>query len=257
MLVMMKLDVDLCNYLQQNQNHLSWKKKIKIICNVINALNNIHEENAVHRDLHSGNILYNRYSDYWLISDLGFCGPVDKPLNSTYGKLPYIAPEAIFENEYTFASDIYSIGILMWEISSGKSPFVDYENNYENEYDLTMKIIRGMRPKVVPETPLKYEELMKQCWDADPTKRPDIKMLSNKINDMNRSYYPNISNNKSNIFRKFLKKSKKTNNLNVMSSSEVMISSEVSSCSSRLLGASKIYKFDNLPEPRNATEGIL
>ncbi|CAI2181253.1 19283_t:CDS:2 [Funneliformis geosporum] len=117
-------------------------------------------------DLHSGNILYCKNIDIWCISDFGFCGPADKPLGSIYGNLPYIAPEVIFGKGYTFASDIYSIGMLMWEISSGKQPFVGLEHNY----DLVMNIMNGMRPKIVSGTPLEYANLMVQCWDADPFK---------------------------------------------------------------------------------------
>ncbi|POG80541.1 kinase-like domain-containing protein, partial [Rhizophagus irregularis DAOM 181602=DAOM 197198] len=124
---------------------------------------------AMHRDLHSGNILFSQYNDSWYISDLGFCGPADKSSTSIYGNLPYIAPEVIVGREYTFASDIYSIAILMWEISSGQTPFV----NCEHENDLVMNIINGVRPKIVPGTPLEYKNLMKECWDADPLKRPD------------------------------------------------------------------------------------
>ena len=75
MLVMNKMKVDLRNYLQQNHNQLTWKERIQIAQEIISALNHIHFENAIHRDLHSGNILYkSRFS----ISDLGFCGPADK-----------------------------------------------------------------------------------------------------------------------------------------------------------------------------------
>src|SRR5437016_5843827 len=121
------------------------------------------------------------------ISDLGFCGPADKPLNSIYGNLPYIAPEVISGKETTFASDIYSIGMLMWEISSGQPPFI----NHENDYELAMKIVNGMRPKIVPGTPLIYKKLMEQCWDADSTKRPNIEMLDVEISEINRLCYQN------------------------------------------------------------------
>ncbi|RIA79742.1 kinase-like domain-containing protein, partial [Glomus cerebriforme] len=87
---------------------------------IIDALDSIHRENVIHRDLHTGNILYLKFNNVWNISDLGFCGPVDKPLGSIYGNLPYIAPEVIVGKGYTFASDIYSIAMLMWEISSGQ-----------------------------------------------------------------------------------------------------------------------------------------
>src|SRR2546421_3016890 len=45
------------------------------------------EENAIHRDLHSGNILFHQIGQRFVISDLGFCGPADKSLNSIYGNL--------------------------------------------------------------------------------------------------------------------------------------------------------------------------
>src|SRR5256885_46158 len=106
MLVMNELDTDLRKYLQQNHNQLTWKERIQIAVDIIDALSKIHNENAIHRDLHSGNILF---KTQFSISDLGFCGPADKPLNSVYGNLPYIAPEVIAGKETTFKSDIYSI----------------------------------------------------------------------------------------------------------------------------------------------------
>ncbi|PKC52799.1 kinase-like protein, partial [Rhizophagus irregularis] len=78
MLVMKKMDIDLRKYLQQNHNQLTWKDRIKIINEITLALYYIHFEKAIHRDLHSGNILYSQFDDRWYISDLGFCGPADK-----------------------------------------------------------------------------------------------------------------------------------------------------------------------------------
>src|SRR5436190_13396815 len=152
MLVMNVADIDLRNYLQQNHNLLTWKERIQIAQNIIGALNHVHFENAIHRDLHSGNILY-KYGASWSISDLGFCGPADKSSKSIYGNLPYIAPEVITGKGYTFKSDIYSVGILMWEISSGQPPF----NNCEYDTDLAISIVNGIRPRIVPGTPLEYK----------------------------------------------------------------------------------------------------
>ncbi|RGB28004.1 kinase-like domain-containing protein [Rhizophagus diaphanus] len=189
MLVMNELDTDLRKYLQQNHNQLTWKERIQIAASLIEAISRVHYENAIHRDLHSGNLLF-RFGDRFIISDLGFCGPADKPLKSVYGNLPYIAPEVISGKVTTFKSDIYSIGILMWEISSGQTPFINYEHNY----DLAMNIVNGIRPKIVSGTPLEYKNLMKQCWDADPSKRPDIDTLWKKISEVNFDYQINQMN---------------------------------------------------------------
>ncbi|POG82942.1 kinase-like domain-containing protein [Rhizophagus irregularis DAOM 181602=DAOM 197198] len=123
MLVMNKLDIDLRKYLQQNHTKLTWQERIQIAVDIIDALLRIHGENAIHRDLHSGNILF---KTKFSISDLGFCGPADRPSKSIYGNLPYIAPEVIAGKETTFKSDIYSIAMLMWDISSGQPPFFFY-----------------------------------------------------------------------------------------------------------------------------------
>ncbi|CAI2183853.1 12741_t:CDS:2 [Funneliformis geosporum] len=147
---------DLRKYLQQNHNQLTWKQRINIIGSIIIAVLHLHYENSIHRDLHSGNILYSEYTGRWYISDFGFCGPADKPLGSIYGNLPYISPEVINGTGYTFASDIY-----------------------------IMKIMNGMRPNIVNGTPLEYANLMVQCWDADPSKRHDIKNLKGAYKQKN------------------------------------------------------------------------
>ena len=141
-----------------------------------------------HRDLHSGNILYLQVHHRYYISDLGFCGPANKPLGSIYGNLPYIAPEVIAGKKHTFASDIYSFAILMWEISSRRPPFS--VSNFEySEYDLAMRIVNGLRPEIVSGTPLEYRELMEQCWDADPLKRPDTDTLWKRIHEIYKLYH--------------------------------------------------------------------
>ncbi|GBC28530.2 kinase-like domain-containing protein [Rhizophagus irregularis DAOM 181602=DAOM 197198] len=229
LLVMLKYNMNLREYLQQNNNQLTWNERIEITFSVINRLYFIHKENSIHRDLHSGNILYSQFNDGWRISDLGFCGPADKPSTSIYGNLPYIAPEVINGKGYTFRSDIYSIAMLMWEISFGQPPFM----NYEHDYILAINIIDGIRPKILSEIPLKYKSLMEQCWDANPLKRPDAKTLNKKINEI-KSYYQNNSNELPQLITKL---DKKTSNI----------------LSSKLF-TSKIHKFENLPEPKNATE---
>ncbi|GBC06866.1 hypothetical protein RclHR1_07100002 [Rhizophagus clarus] len=252
MLVLFKLRNNLREYLQQNHNKLTWEKRIQIINDIVFAVSKIHSENAIHRDLHSGNILL--YKTSIRISDLGFCGPADKPLNSIYGNLPYIAPEVISGKRTSFASDIYSIGMLMWEISSGQPPFI----NFENDYELALRIINGMRPKIIPGTPLEYKKLMVQCWDADPTKRPDISTLIKNIIKINRLNYQNESNRHKrdkSIIKKLLGKiglSKSGTNI-ISKTNEINIFETYSDSTSRLF-TSKLYQFKNPPEPKNATE---
>ncbi|EXX70978.1 Ste20p [Rhizophagus irregularis DAOM 197198w] len=250
MIVMNRMDINLREYLQQNHNKLTWKERIQIIDSIISAVYDIHREGAIHRDLHSGNILFNQNDQRFFISDLGFCGPANIPLDSIYGNLSYIAPEVIVKKKYIFASDIYSIGILMWEISSGQPPFIN-----KHDYDLAIRIINGMRPKIIPGTPLEYKELMEQCWDANPAKRPDIYTLSNKMGDIYRSYCQN--ENEQRIISKItsINSSQLNTRFNVnSSSSDSSFFGNFSASSSNWNISSRVYNFENLPEPKNATK---
>ncbi|RIA92859.1 kinase-like domain-containing protein [Glomus cerebriforme] len=237
MLVMKQMDIDLRKYLQQFHNQLTWRERINIVYIIIYALSIIHKENAIHGDLHSGNILYKEYYNSWYIGDIALRGPANKPLESIYGNLPYIAPEVIAGKKYTSESDIYSIAMLMWEISSGQPPFYD-----EHDYDVTMKVISGIRPKIVPETPLEYKKLMQQCWDANPSNRPDGITLKNRIEEL-RALYKN--------------EDKRIINQELKNQNQYSIKDLKDSKNNQIGNTSKIYIFKDLPEPKNASEGML
>ncbi|EXX71934.1 hypothetical protein RirG_073990 [Rhizophagus irregularis DAOM 197198w] len=126
--------------------------------------------------------------------------------------------------------------MLMWEISSGQPPFF----NCKHDYDLILNIINGIRPRIVSGTPLEYESLMKQCWDADPLKRPDAHTLHIKLREIN-LYYQKKSNEPTQLE---INKNFETNKT----------SSFKTNYASSKLSTSKVHQFGFFPEPKNATE---
>src|SRR4051794_3501676 len=164
-----KLEGNLRNYLQKNHFKLTLKDRITIFSYLCESLYRIHDKDLIHCDLHSGNILVGNGCCY--ITDLGLCGPVDdKSSNKIYGIMPYIAPEIFQGGKNTKESDIYSIGMLMWEIFSGHPPF----DNRPHDIDLVYNIYDGLRPENLLNMPEDYKQMMQKCWDADPSKRPTI-----------------------------------------------------------------------------------
>ncbi|RHZ88434.1 hypothetical protein Glove_22g157 [Diversispora epigaea] len=155
-----------------------WNKTIiDLIFGIAKGLIIIHSTRLVHRDLHSGNVLIKRQqfssTKYSSIGDLGLCQPADQilfsnPTEGIHGVIPYIAPEILLGQTYSPAADIYSFGIIMWELSMKNKPFCDRPHDEKLVYD----ILKGVRPKIPAHMPESYVNLMKKCWDKNPRNRP-------------------------------------------------------------------------------------
>ncbi|CAG8795844.1 12485_t:CDS:1, partial [Racocetra fulgida] len=82
---------------------------------------------------------------------------------------------------YCKKTDIYSLGMIFWELSSGHPPF----ENQSNMIKLAIKVVQGDRESTIYGTS-EYRNLYIKCWDADPCKRPDIedvhKLLEGIVN---------------------------------------------------------------------------
>jgi serine/threonine protein kinase len=107
--------------------------------------------------------------DQYLIGDLGLSWTVnDIPQDSQiYGVIPYIATEILKGAKFSKASDIYSMGMIMWELTTGCKPF----SNVKHDIELIYKIIDGERPDITDDTPEDFANLIKKCWNPDPKKR--------------------------------------------------------------------------------------
>ncbi|PKK69684.1 kinase-like protein [Rhizophagus irregularis] len=150
---------DLRNYLKDNFKKLTWKDKKRLAFQIADKLNYLHNENVLHRDLHSKNIV----------------------IHENNAKIIDFEPKRILDSKfpYTKSSDIYSFGVLMWEISSGCPPFKDCVT--ENEK--VALICARKREIPIPKTPKEYEELYK-CWDQEPKQRPIISKVLEEFEKM-------------------------------------------------------------------------
>ncbi|GES75234.1 kinase-like domain-containing protein [Rhizophagus clarus] len=166
-------------FLDRNFKNLLWADKLSLLCDLLENIKNLHKLGFAHKDLHAGNILQNDYTTY--VSDFDLSGPVNEQNSQhgeIYGVLPCIAPEVLLGKPYSLSADIYSVGIIMTELSSGKPPF------HEREYDinLAVDICEGLRPKFEKGTPEIYCKLATRCLDADPDQRPTAEELYSVIN---------------------------------------------------------------------------
>ncbi|UZO09633.1 uncharacterized protein OCT59_029848 [Rhizophagus irregularis] len=197
---------DFNKWINKNYENFDWTNKIKVLNNIINGLKEIHQKEKVHHDFHTGNILFlftstSDICDYTRISDMGLCGEVDNiDEEKIYGVMPYVAPEVLRGKLYTQAADIYSFGIIMYFVATGRQPFA---NRVHDEF-LALDICEGIRPKLNElEAPKCYIELMKKCWDSNPNKRPDATEISDQIYSWKNDDFEHVENyRKANLFKR-------------------------------------------------------
>ncbi|CAI2164414.1 12317_t:CDS:1 [Funneliformis geosporum] len=168
---------DLHSYLDETQGMLCWRDMIDMLWEIAGGIEYIHEKGLFHGNLHGGNILIEHEPDSinTRICDLGLNGPANKiDSNETYGVLPYVAPEVLQGNPITKASDVYSFGILMWTLSAGIRPWCKRPHDLK----LASEICNGLRPEIIDGTPNAYIQLMTQCLQSDPLRRPTASELN-------------------------------------------------------------------------------
>ncbi|CAG8463865.1 4259_t:CDS:2 [Acaulospora colombiana] len=226
---------NLRRYLTQYFSELSWDTKIELFDRIAKGLQGIHDAGLVHRDFHSGNIL--RHEKLVYVTDLGMCRPANESVDAkkVYGVLPYVAPEVLRGEPYTQAADIYSLGMIMWEMSSNEPPFADRAHNYL----LARDICEGLRPPIISGTPKGYVAAMLRCWDADPHKRPSASELLNVsykwryLSDGNAPFQGPKTNKK-------------------VKTSPVVRSSPTNAQHPQAFYTSRLLHYPNLPEPKNS-----
>ncbi|RIA92862.1 kinase-like domain-containing protein [Glomus cerebriforme] len=175
---------DLREYLEKNFPSLHWKDKIQMALDITCGLKYLHSRQIIHRDLHAKNILANNGS--LMIADFGLSKHLTeiKSESRLFGMYGYIEPLCYINNKYSKneESDIYSLGVLFWEISSGKPPFSEIS---------ILGIIEGIREKPTENTPFEYQQLYENCWKKEPNQRPDIDEVYSVLDQLKSQFHNN------------------------------------------------------------------
>ncbi|KAF0458586.1 serine/threonine protein kinase [Gigaspora margarita] len=182
---------NLREYLKKNFDCLEWTDKYRIAKEITQGLLFLHNNNIIHRDLHSKNILV--HDRKMMIADFGLSQTISD-MHTTTTNIPgmpaYIDPQWFKNNSYKLdkKSDIYSFGVILWEISSGKPPF----QSFTSREAIVIYVFKGQREVPVKGTPHQYSDLYTRCWDEDPDKRPNARSILDTLN----KFSPETVNNK-------------------------------------------------------------
>ncbi len=160
--------------LKERKSPFTEKQIIDYLTQICLALNHIHKKKIIHRDLKSGNVFLTK-SGLIKLGDFG----IAKGFKNTWEKAKtkvgtpyYLSPEIINSKPYDLKSDIWALGVLLYEMMTFKMPF-----NANSLPSLSLKIIRGYYQPPPSSYSKDLIDLVKRCLNLDPKKRPTAESI--------------------------------------------------------------------------------
>jgi len=161
-----------------HRNNIGLDVQLRMMGEIIKALRYLEEKKIIHRDIAARNILVD-VAERMIISDLGMSRTEDY-YSSTETKMPirWCAPESLKFRQFSHKSDVWSFGVLMWEIfTHGAHPY--NEIPYNNE--VIDEVLNGKRLKQPPDCPDEIYHIMQSCWAKNPEDRPTYVDILEKL----------------------------------------------------------------------------
>ncbi|XP_048320255.2 serine/threonine/tyrosine-protein kinase HT1 [Ziziphus jujuba] len=150
---------------------LPLQKLIAIALDIARGMEFIHSQHVIHRDLKPENILIDqdfrlKVADFGIACEETYCDSLaDDP-----GTYRWMAPELIKHKCYGRKVDVYSFGLILWEMVAGTIPFEDM-----NPIQAAFAVVnKNLRPIIPGDCPPAMRALIEQCWSLQPDKRPEF-----------------------------------------------------------------------------------
>lgn len=149
---------------------LTMKQKCKMLIDCALGMYYLYKHNVIHRDLKLSNLLVDK--DFNVkVADFGSSRMLKKDTErmTKVGTIDVTSPEVLKNGLYNMQTDIYSFGILLWQVIYEKPLYPNM-----NVYEITSGVVKGLRPNIPDHKNIPKEiiTLMKQCWNESYNKRP-------------------------------------------------------------------------------------
>ena len=157
---------------------LNWFSRLSIALQTAKSINYLHHLKTaiLHRDIKSLNFLLDRSHEGYIVKvcDFGLAQTKSETTHQTLLSHPlpctlqWTAPEILNLEKHTVKSDIYSLGIVYWELAANEIPYHNHQNAV-----ILQSVIAGIRLPIPKTTPALFGELIKECWAHKPDDRPN------------------------------------------------------------------------------------
>ncbi|KAF2317170.1 hypothetical protein GH714_013844 [Hevea brasiliensis] len=178
-------------FLQKKDRTIDRRKRLIIAMDAAFGMEYLHGKNIVHFDLKCENLLVNMRDPQrpvCKIGDLGLSKVKQHTLVSggVRGTLPWMAPELLSGKSHmvTEKIDVYSFGIVMWELLTGKNLMLHVFMCFLHSSFAGGIVNNSLRPQIPTWCDPEWKSLMESCWASDPAERPSFSEVSRKLRNM-------------------------------------------------------------------------
>ncbi|XP_038705280.1 serine/threonine-protein kinase STY46-like isoform X2 [Tripterygium wilfordii] len=166
------------DFLHKQKGVLELPSLLGVAIDVSKGMNYLHQNNIIHRDLKAANLLMDE-NGVVKVADFGVARvkPQSGIMTAETGTYRWMAPEVIEHRPYDHKADVFSFGIVMWELLTGKLP-------YENMTPLQAAVgvvQQGLRPTIPRHTHPELLALLESCWLQDPSLRPEFSEIVERL----------------------------------------------------------------------------
>ncbi|XP_078441729.1 serine/threonine-protein kinase STY46-like isoform X2 [Wolffia australiana] len=159
------------DYLHKQRGVFKLPALIRVALDISRGMSYMHQNNIIHRDLKTANLLIDEH-EVVKVGDFGVARVKNQSgvMTAETGTYRWMAPEVIEHKAYDHKADVFSFGIVLWELLTAKLPY-EYLTPLQAAVGVVQKELRPVIPK---STTPKLKELLERCWQQDPSLRPDF-----------------------------------------------------------------------------------